>query len=100
MLVSVHKTIFEFDPDITPKKIKNWICATDNEDKSTIFDYILENVDCNQDYYDKIMNLVDTDFTSDASLLLQKVKKIKFIYIMKPYLINITLNILYVFNLS
>lgn len=75
MWVSVHKAMFELDPDITLKKIKNWICTTDNEDKSTIFDYILKNVDLNYDYYDKLVNIVGFEFTSDNSLLLQKVIK-------------------------
>ncbi|VVC34354.1 WD40/YVTN repeat-like-containing domain,WD40-repeat-containing domain,Quinoprotein alcohol [Cinara cedri] len=72
MWVSVHQAMFELDPNVTPKIIKNWICTTDSENKFTILDYILEHIDCKPDYYEKLVCLVESEFISDIAHSLPK----------------------------
>ncbi|KAL4096870.1 hypothetical protein QTP88_021745 [Uroleucon formosanum] len=70
MWTGVHEAMYKLDPKVTQNIIKNWICATSNEENCSILNYILEHVDNKPDYYDKLLKIVGSEFISDASLLM------------------------------
>uniref|UniRef100_A0A2H8TR50 Gem-associated protein 5 n=1 Tax=Melanaphis sacchari TaxID=742174 RepID=A0A2H8TR50_9HEMI len=70
MWTSVHEAMFELNPKVTQIIIKNWICAISVNENSSILNYILEHVEYKQDYYDKLLKIVGSEFIFDASLLL------------------------------
>lgn len=74
MWIGVHETMFELDPKVTQKVIMNWICSTSNEENISILNYILEHVENEPDYYEKILKTVGSEFISDAALLMPMVK--------------------------
>jgi len=74
MWVGVHEAMFELDPKVTQKIVKNWICTTSNNENSSILNYILEHVEYKPEYYDKLLKIVGSEFISDASLLMPMVK--------------------------
>lgn len=74
MWIGVHEAMFKLDPKVTLKMIKNWIYAPKDEKKSSIIDYILQNIEYKPDYYNKLLKTVESEFISDTSLLMPKVK--------------------------
>lgn len=82
MWIGVHEAMFELDPKVTLKMFKNWIYITENEEKSSFIDYILQRVDYKPDYYNKLLKTVESEFISDTSLLMPKVKLIIYLLIL------------------
>lgn len=74
MWIGVHEAMFKLDPKVTLKMIKNWIYASENEEKSSLIDYILQYIEYKPDYYNKLLKTVESEFISDTSLLMPKVK--------------------------
>lgn len=74
MWVDVHKVMFQLDPKVTQNVFKNWICSIVNDGNILILDYIITNVEYKPEYYDQLINAVESDFISDTALLMPKVK--------------------------
>jgi len=74
MWTGVHEAMYELDPKVTQSIIRNWICATSNEENCSFLNYILEHVEYKPEYYDKLLKIVGSEFISDASLLMPMVK--------------------------
>jgi len=72
MWIGVQEIMFELHPKVTQNMIQNWICS--NEKNSSIIDHILNNVECNYEYYEKLMSSVEPEFITDTTLLMPKVK--------------------------
>lgn len=69
MWITVHEAIFNLNHNVTSKVITNWICTTESENKSSILDYIVKNVDYKPNYYDKLVNVVECEYLSNNALL-------------------------------
>lgn len=81
MWIGVHEALFEVDTKVTLNLFKNWLSSVENEDKPSILDYILKHVEYKSEFYDKLVKVVESEFISDSSLLMPKVKQI--IYLLK-----------------
>lgn len=73
MWIGVHEAMFKLDTKVTQSMMKNWICSTENQDKLSIFNYILNHVEYKPNFYDKLMKTVESEFISDTTLLMPKV---------------------------
>lgn len=74
MWIGVHEAMFKLDPKVTLKMIKNWIYASEIDEKLSFIDYILQYIEHKPDYYNKLLKTVESEFISDTSLLMPKVK--------------------------
>lgn len=74
MWIGVHEVMFELETKVTHTIIKSWICSSDDEEKFSIFNHILEHVEYKPDYYDQLVTTVDLEFILDTTLLMPKVK--------------------------
>lgn len=73
MWIGVHEAMFELDPKVTLKMMQQWVYTSENEEKSSIIDYILQHVEYKPDYYNKLLKTVESEFISDTALLMPKV---------------------------
>lgn len=74
MWIGVHEAMYELNPKVTQKIIKNWICARENDENFSVINYILNHVENKPEYYEKLAKTMESEFIADTALLLPKVQ--------------------------